>query len=176
MKSIYKITLFLLAIAFLAACSRKKNTFLSRNYQAVTTEFNTLYNGEVAYANGKQQLALGYNDNFWEVLPVERIYVEEAEAKAPGASKNVDFNRAEEKAAKAIQKHSMYIDGREHNPQIDEAYMLLGKARYYYGRFIHALDAFDFILNRYPTSNNINVAKVWKAKTNSRLNNEEFAI
>src|SRR5690606_2068445 len=90
--------------------------------------------------------------------------------------KNSEFNRAEEKAAKAIQKHSMYIDGKEYNPQIDEAYMLLGKARYYDGRFIPALDAFNFILNRYPTSNNINVAKVWKAKTNIRLNNEEFAI
>src|SRR5690606_19338397 len=57
-----------------------------------------------------------------------------------------------------------------------EAYMLLGKARYYDGRFIPALDAFNFILDRYPTSNNINVAKVWKAKTNIRLKNEEFAI
>jgi hypothetical protein len=36
---------------------------------------------------------------------------------------------AETKATKAIQKHSMNIDGR--NFQIDEAYLLLGKARYY---------------------------------------------
>jgi hypothetical protein len=35
------------------------------------------------------------------------------------------------KATKAIQKHSMNIDGRERNFQIDEAYLLLGKARYY---------------------------------------------
>ncbi|QAA82114.1 hypothetical protein EI546_10445 [Aequorivita sp. H23M31] len=176
MKSIYKITFFLLAVIFLAACSRKKNTFLSRNYQAVTTEYNTLYNGDVAYQNGKQQLAQSFYDNFWEILPVERIYVEDTEAKAPGASKNGDFNRAEEKAAKAIQKHSMYIDGQEYNPQIDEAYMLLGKARYYDGRFIPALDAFNFILDRFPTSNSIDIAKIWKAKTNIRLNNEEFAI
>lgn len=176
MKSIYKITLFLLAVGLLAACSRKKNTFLSRNTQAVATEYNTLYNGDMAFDNGKRQLAMGYRDNFWEILPVERIDVQEAEGKNAGASKNGDFNRAEEKAAKAIQKHSMYIDGREHNPQIDEAYILLGKARYYDGRFIPALDAFNFILDRYPTSNSINIARVWKAKTNIRLNNEEYAI
>ncbi|MCB0466334.1 MAG: hypothetical protein KDC78_11785 [Aequorivita sp.] len=176
MKGTYKITLFILAVVFLAACSRKKNTFLNRNVHAVTTEFNTLYNGDMAFTSGKDQLAYGYRDNFWEILPVERINIEEAEIKAPGASKNEDFNRAEEKAAKAIQKHSMYIDGKEYNPQIDEAYMLLGKARYYDGRFIPALDAFNFILDRYPTSNNINVAKVWKAKTNIRLKNEEYAI
>lgn len=176
MKGIYKFTLFLLAILLLAACSRKKNTFLNRNMHAVSTEYNILYNGEVSFEDAKKQLAAGYRDNFWEILPVERIEVEEAEAKAPGANKSGAFNRAEEKAAKAIQKHSMYIDGSEHNPQIDEAYMLLGKARYYDGRFIPALDAFNFILDRYPTSNSINKAKVWKAKTNIRLKNEEYAI
>lgn len=176
MKSIYKFTLFLLAVGLLAACSRKKNTFLNRNGQAVVTEYNTLYNGDMAFVNGKRQLAMGYRDNFWEILPIERIDVKEAETKDPGATQNGDFNRAEEKAAKAIQKHSMYIDGKEYNPQIDEAYMLLGKARYYDGRFIPALDAFNFILDRYPTSNNINIAKVWKAKINIRLNNEEYAI
>lgn len=178
MKGIYKITLFILAVVLLAACSRKKNTFLNRNAHAVNTEFNTLYNGDMAFDQGKDKLAAGFRDNFWEILPVERIEVAEAKAetKAPGANKSGDFNRAEEKAAKAIQKHSMYIDGREHNPQIDEAYMLLGKARYYDGRFIPALDAFNFILDRYPTSNSINLAKVWKAKTNIRLRNEEYAI
>src|SRR5690606_13998971 len=139
-------------------------------------EFNVLYNGELAFNDAKNQLAAGYRDNFWEILPIERIHVEEAEAKAPGANRSGDFNRAEEKAAKAVQKHSMYIDGKEYNPQIDEAYMLLGKARYYDGRFIPAMDAFNFILDRYPTSNNINLAKVWKAKTNIRLKNEEVAI
>ena len=176
MKGIYKITLFFLAILFLAACSRKKDSFLNRNVQAVATEYNILYNGELAFTTGKQQLAAGYRDNFWEILPVERIDIVEEETKAPGAGKSGDFNRAEEKAAKAIQKHSMYIDGKERNPQIDEAYLLLGQARYYDGRFIPALDAFNFILDRYPSSNNINVAKVWKAKTNIRLKNEEFAI
>lgn len=179
MKGIYKITLFILAVVFFAACSRKKDTFLNRNVHAVTTEFNTLYNGNLAFTAGKDQLAYGFRDNFWEILPVERIEIEvdDSDAKAPGAnSDRGDFNRAEEKAAKAIQKHSMYIDGRERNPQIDEAYLLLGKARYYDGRFIPALDAFNFILDRYPTSNSINIAKVWKAKTNIRLKNEEFAI
>src|SRR5690554_6546940 len=107
---------------------------------------------------------------------MERIDIVEEETKAPGARKSGEFNRAEEKAAKANQKHSMYINGQERHPQIGEAYLLLGKARYYDGRFIPALDAFNFIFDRYPTSNNINMAKVWKAKTNIRLRNEEFAI
>lgn len=175
MKGISKITIFLFSIILLVACSRKKNTFMSRNYHAVTGEYNALYNGGVALDNGKEELALTYRDNFWEILPVERLELDESMS-LPGESKNADFTRAEEKAAKAIQKHSIYLDGKEYNPQIDEAYMVLGKARYFDQRFIPALDAFNFILNKYPTSNNINRAKVWKAKANIRLKNEDLAI
>lgn len=148
---------------------------MSRNFHAVTAEFNAIYNGDVAFAEGKQELALTFQDNFWEILPVERIELKE-ELTLPGESTNPKFNRAEEKAAKAIQKHSIYIDGKEYNPQIDEAYMLLGKARYYDQRFVASQDAFNFILNRYPTSNSINEAKMWKAKSNIRLSNEEGAL
>ncbi len=159
----------------MAACSRKKNTFLSRTKHSVTSEFNILYNGNIAFETGKEQLAATYKDNFWETLPVERIELEESNV-LPGESKDENFNRAEEKAAKAVQKHSIYLEGKEYNPQIDEAYILLGKARYFDGRFVQALDAFNFILKTYPTCDNINQAKIWKAKTHIRLNNEEVAI
>jgi tetratricopeptide (TPR) repeat protein len=171
----YKISFVLLAILVLVACGRKKNNFLNRNSHAVATEFNTLYNGGIAYEAGKEELSLSYRDNFWEILPVERIRLKE-ENMLPGDSKDPNFNRAEEKAVKAIQDHSMTIDGTEYNPQIDEAYLLLGKSRYYDSRFVPAMDAFNFILDKYPTSNGINMAKVWKAKTNIRLENEEVAL
>ncbi|MBL4662887.1 MAG: hypothetical protein JKY22_04880 [Flavobacteriaceae bacterium] len=175
MKYAQKITILILTVTLLTACSRKKSSFMSRNFHAVTAEFNAIYNGDVAFAEGKEELALTFRDNFWEILPVERIELKE-ELTLPGESTNPKFNRAEEKAAKAIQKHSIYIDGKEYNPQIDEAYILLGKARYYDERFIASQDAFNFILNRYPTSNSINEAKMWKAKTNIRLSNEEGAL
>jgi tetratricopeptide (TPR) repeat protein len=159
----------------LAACGRKKNTFLNRNSHAVAAEFNALYNGGVSYDKGKEELSLTFRDNFWEILPVERIELNE-DNMLPGESKDPNFNRAEEKAVKAIQKHAIYIDGTEYNPQIDEAYLLLGKSRYYDSRFIPAMDAFNFILDKYPTSNSINIAKIWKAKTNIRLENEEVAL
>ena len=175
MKGIFKITLFTMAVLLFAACSRKKNTFLSRSKHSVTAEFNALYNGNLAFDLGKEELARSFRDDFWELLPVERLQLDEDKV-LPGANENPNFNRAEEKATKAIQQHSMYIDGKEYNTQMDEAFILLGKARYFDARFIQALDAFNYILKTYPTSNNINQAKVWKAKTNIRLNNEEIAI
>ena len=159
----------------LTGCSRKKNTFVSRNYHALTAKDNALYNGYLALDEGRDALAQTYKDNYWDILPIERLEIFE-EITLPGQSKNDNFSRAEEKAAKAIQKHSMSIDAKEYNPQMDEAYLLLGKARYFDQRFVPALAAFNNILNKYPTSDKINQVKIWKAKSNIRLENNELAI
>lgn len=162
-------------VLILASCSRKKDSFISRNYHAVTTEYNTLYNGNVALDEGKSALIQTFNDNYWEVLPIERISFEENTALGE-ENRDPNFVRAEEKAIKAIQRHSMKIDGEERNPQMDEAFLLLGKARYFDQQFVPALEAFNYVLAYYPKSNNIAQAKVWKEKTNIRLENNEIAI
>jgi len=157
------------------SCSRKKNSFINRNVHAVTAEYNALYNGYLALEEGKKSLNDAYTDNYWEILPIERMQISE-EIMLPGQSKNENFNRAEEKAVKAIQKHSMNIEGKEKNPQIDEAYLLLGKSSYFDQRFVPALEAFNYILYKYPASDKINQAKIWREKTNIRLDNDELAI
>ncbi|MFD0863096.1 tetratricopeptide repeat protein [Sungkyunkwania multivorans] len=174
-KSLYS----LIAVAFVAivlvGCSTKKDKFINRNFHAVTTKFNVLHNGKEALADGREQLVASYKDNYWEVLPVERLELQESII-LPGQAKNPNFERAEEKSVKAIQKHSMDIKNRQRNPQIDEAYFLLGKARYYDQRFLPALEAFNYIIRKYPDSDIIAQARVWREKTNIRLENEEVAI
>lgn len=114
-------------------------------------------------------------DNFWKLLPIEKMQFDENFSEGEKA-KNPDFERAETKATKAIQKHSMNIGGRERNSQIDEAYLMLGKARYYDQRFIPAVEAFNYILYKYPNSSNIYTAKIWREKTNMRLGNDAIAL
>ena len=186
--STYKYIALTGAFAFLVACSTKKNSFVNRNYHAVTTEYNVLYNGNVALDKGIEDLKTTYSDNFWELLPIERMPAKakeedkpiavgkEAKEKQKENEKNPDFSRAEDKAIKAIQKHSMNLGGSEKNPQMDEAHLLLGKSRYYQNRFIPALEALNYILYKYPTSDKIFEAKVWREKTNLRLENEAIAI
>ena len=176
MKAFYKGTLLVsISLFFLISCSRKKDNFVSRNFHAVTAEFNTLYNGYLAFEEGRNSLIESYQDNYWEVLPIERMEVTD-EIFLPGQTKNESFSKTEEKAVKAIQRHSMNIDGKEKNPQMDEAYLLLGKARYFDQRFVPALEAFNYILYKYPASDKINQAKIWREKTNLRLENDELAI
>jgi tetratricopeptide (TPR) repeat protein len=159
----------------LIACSTKKDTFLSRNSNALSTEYNILYNGQIALDKGIEAIKANSTDNFWKRLPIERMQIKE-DVSPQEKPKNTDFELAETKATKAIQKHSMNIGGYEKNKQIDEAYLLLGKARYYDQRFVPALDAFNYILYKYPNSSNIYTAKIWREKTNMRMGNDALVI
>lgn len=165
------IVLFLLLII---SCSTKKDRFVNRTFHAKTAKYNILYNGDVALETGLKDLGTTYQDDFWDVLPVEYLQDSE-EDMLPGEEKNPNFERAEDKAIKAIQKHSMNIGGSEKNSQMDEAYILLGKARYYDNRFIPALEAFNYVLYKYPNSDKIYEAKVWREKINIRLDNDQVA-
>ncbi|MCB0444965.1 MAG: hypothetical protein KDC68_04810 [Gelidibacter sp.] len=176
MNTSFRTIIPLLSAAFIiTSCSRKKDTFVNRNFHALGTKYNILYNGNIALEKGRASVDNAFTDNYWDLLPVERMQLSE-EVMLPGQSKNSDFERAEEKAVKAVQKHGMNIKGKEHNPQIDEAYLLLGKARYFDQRFVPALEAFNYILYKYAASDKINEAKIWREKSNIRLENNDLAI
>ena len=197
--NIFRIVSIFGSIALVVACSTKRDTFLARNSHAMSTKYNILYNGDLALEAGMKDLRTTYGDNFWEVLPVERMQPDLEQPALGGQptgagpsvndkaangqpsggkeqQKNQNFQRAEDKATKAIQKHSMNIGGTEVNYQIDEAHLLLGKSRYYDKRYVPALEAFNYILYKYPKSSRIYEAKVWREKTNMRLENDGLAI
>ena len=157
------------------ACSTKKDAFINRNWHALNTKYNVLYNGNLAFEEGREQLNTNYQDNYWDILPVERLQVS-GEIKLDSEDNNPNFLRAEEKATKAIQKHGMEIDNEERNPQADEAFLLLGKARYFDERYVPALEAFNYVLRKHTKSDKLNEATIWREKTNIRLGNEELAI
>ena len=164
---------------FVVSCSTKKDAFLNRNFHSATTKFNVLYNGNEALRIGLQQLNSNYEDNYWERLPIEPLKIDKLALpgmQGDGDSSPKEFERAEEKAVKAIQKHSMLIARQERNNQIDNAYLLLGKSRYYSKRFVPALEAFNFVILNYPRADLINETRIWQAKTLVRLQNEEQAI
>ena len=157
------------------ACSTKKDALVNRNWHALNTKYNVLYNGNIAFEEGRNELNETYQDNYWDILPIERITIRD-EIILDSENKNPKFEIAEEKAAKAIQKHSMDIADRERNPQTDEAFLLLGKTRYFEQRFLPALEAFNYILRKYPNSDKLNEATIWREKVNIRLENDELAL
>lgn len=178
MKNILIKYLPVLLLFFIAiACSTEKTGIVNRGYHATTTKYNVLYNGTVAYDRGIQQLKKKYVDDFSKVIPVEPVQEDEKALIVTGAAeKNPLFQRAEDKAVKAAQLHSMNVAGKEHNPQMDEAYMLLGKARYHDLRFVPAIEAFNYIILKYPNSNLFYDALIWKEKANLKLDYHGLAV
>jgi TolA-binding protein len=192
-KNTQKIIAFLVLFVAAFACSTKKDTVVSRNFHAITTKYNVLFNGKEAFKKGIEDINNNYKDDWFQRLPIEPIEFEEDKIvlssfnnNGPGAGfgSNEDeekkelttFEKAEEKAVKAIQRHGMNIDGIERNRQIDDAYLLLGKSRYYTQRFIPAIEAFNYVIANYPQADLIAETKIWRAKANTRNDNEEIAI
>ncbi|WP_282160140.1 tetratricopeptide repeat protein [Ulvibacterium marinum] len=176
MKLHYKLILFIsLGGIVFSACSTKKDAFINRNWHALNTKYNVLYNGNIAFEQGREELNASYKDDYWEILPIERLEVTD-DIKLDSEDNNPNFIIAEDKATKAIQKHSMDIKDEERNPQTDEAFLLLGKARYFDQRYIPALEAFNYVIKKYTYSDKLNEAHIWREKVNIRLENEELAI
>lgn len=195
MKIVQKIFFLLVLCCFVYACATKKDTIIARNYHALTSKYNILFNGKVALEEGVNKLNEKYQDDWFERLPIEPIEFQEDQGMVPRINSAIGrgfdtkktsnnsqnkastpFDVAEEKAVKTIQRHGMNIEGLERNAQIDDAYLLLGKGRYYTQRFIPAIEAFNYVITNYPNADLIAETKIWRAKTNIRLDNEEFAL
>ena len=185
MSKINRVIAFLFSFAVLLSCSTKKDTMVNRAYHSVTTKYNILYNGGVAFQEGLDEISVKHKDNFWEQLAIEPITFEPEKFNIPAFNGNpgtpeeknaTKFDKAEEKAVKAFQLHTMNIGGRERNKQIDDAYLLLGQSRYYTQRFIPAIEAFNYVIINYPYADVINETRIWRAKTNIRLDNDKLAI
>ena len=174
LKTGLKFSVFCLVIIGVESCSTQKDRFLNREYHSLNTKFNVLFNGEEALDIGSAILASQAQDNFLTTLPVELITLDGEDENATASIPS--FIRAEEKAVKAIQKHSMSFNGKQKNDQIHKAYLLLGKARYYDRRFLPALEAFNFLLGLNSDADVFYEGKLWREKTNLRLGNDELAV
>lgn len=174
MNNRYIYGVFIGIILFIAGCSPRVNTFYNRWSQPIFTRFNVMFNGEQALQKGKAELDVRYQENFFQILPVEAVSVSD-KIKLKG-QENTLFERAEQKATKAIQRHSMVVNGVQKNHRIDDAYLLLGMARYYNQKYVAALEAFTYIIYNYPQSDRLAEVAIWREKTNLRLGKDEMAM
>ncbi|MGB0829207.1 MAG: tetratricopeptide repeat protein, partial [Flavobacteriaceae bacterium] len=140
----------------------------------MTTKYNILFNAKEAFTVGETILKEAFEEDYSSLLPIEPINLRgenfDDTTIVPG------FERAEEKAVKAIQKHSIKLNEIQYNRQIEDAYLVLGKARYFDRRFFPALEAFNFLLENGASAPIFTEGKIWREKTNIRLNNFDLAI
>ncbi|MEC8239159.1 MAG: hypothetical protein VX027_03505 [Bacteroidota bacterium] len=169
-----QIVVVLIVLMSVVSCSTRKDRAVNRAYHQTTTKFNVLFNGQEAIAAGVEAELASHQPNFWEQLPLDPFPLVDLFTLNP--KENANFSRGEEKAVIAVQKHSMQFGNEQRNQQIDESYLLLGKARYYNGRYLQALDAFNYIIEQLPNTSSINEAQLWKAKVLIQMLQEQRAI
>ena len=172
----YKKTYFfkLSLCTLLISCSTSKDKFFNKRYHNLNSKYNVIFNAEQALNFGEQLIKENPEQDFGKIIDVEPLgKFDKNSERSQGIP---SFTLAEKKATKAIQKHSMNFNGKQKNSQIQRAYFILGKARYFDLRFSPAIDAFEYIMRIYDDKEIFLKAKLWKEKSNIRLNNNQVAI
>ncbi len=162
--------LVLTCLGLMVSCSVKRDSAKNRAFHNTTAWFNTLFNAEEEMDKKIDELEISYKDNYSEILPVDPRpeivqpelsddYINKMAAgfnNKPGGNSNKEepqatgFDLVEKKALKAIENHSMLIDGRERNKSMTRAYLILGKARYNTGNSFGALEALNYMQTKLP--------------------------
>lgn len=151
-------------VLFSLACSNQKNTFMSRQYHALTTHYNVFFNGKESLKAAKKKIEEGIEYNYTTILPVFDYQDPTARNLASG-----DIDNAVDKATKAIKLHSItrkpkrkqvkqsekykeFRKQREFNKWIEDCYLLLGRAQFYKGEYRTAEQALEHGLKDFPKS------------------------
>ena len=169
-----KVVLFCAIILVAIGCSTKKDAAMNRFYHKTTSKFNPLFNGEEALRYGLLDITLNHNDNYWLRLPVDPYILPEAYA-SEEVTTNEFFDRAQDKAVLTVQKHSMLIKGEQRNNQIAKAYLLLGKARYYNGKYLQAIEALTYLVKNMSGDDLAVEAELWRSKSYLALEQHDRA-
>ena len=170
--------LILFGVFLAVSCSTEKNTSQSRWFHSFTARYNTYYNGNLAYIDGSLEKEQGNKDNFTEMIPL--YTVGNKASKELGKS---NFDKAVEKAQKAIKRHSIkkrptwnksrkkterdveWLSRREYNPFLWKAWMLMGRSQFHSGQFTEAASTFAYMARLYHTQPAIyGKARAWLAK------------
>jgi len=165
-----------IVVVFLS-CSTRKNTAITRVYHNLTAHYNILFNGEESYKKAIEKLENNFDDDFTELLPV--FLYENDDAIAMIAS---EMDRPIKKAMKLIAMHSLtvkpevkpdktlsqkqkeFLNKKEYNKYVDDAYLLMGKSHMYKKEYTQAEETFNYIVSNFPDEQAGFEARIWIAR------------
>ena len=170
--------LFVLLVILISGCTTKKNTWVSRDYQAMHTRFNVYFNGYVSYNEGLKNILKANKDDYSSVIS---MYPISKHSNATSATSNMDLTI--EKCRKAIKLHSikvkpvkdykkanspdykLFYSQEEFNPALKDAWLLLGKAEFHKANFLGSVGTFSYIVRHYGTDKDMEATcQLWIAR------------
>lgn len=182
---IKRIFYIIFLLSTLVSCTSTKNTGATRFYHAVNTRYNIYFNGNEAYKEALKAQNKGHQESYSDMILMYPVSALPKDKQTEGGA----FDRAIEKSAKAIKRHSIktkpkkqrgksrdpeyqrYMNREEYNPFMHNAWLLMGKAQFHNGDFLVASSTFSYITRHYANDDPAIVyeAKLWQARCYSEL-------
>lgn len=172
-----------LCLLLCASCSTKKNTGMTRWWHSFTSRYNTFFNGHQAFLEGEKAKEAGHKDNYTEMLPV--FLVANEQSRATGKPQ---YETAITKCQKVITLHSIkrrpqvspgkrkskkmkqYLQRKEFNPFLKNAWLLMGEAQFQQGEFLEAASTFSYITRLYAAEPAVAAeARQWQARCYAQI-------
>ncbi len=172
--------LLLLLMPLLQGCSTKKNTFASRTYHKVTSQYNIFFNANESFKAGQARVETAIEDDYTRLLPVYKesdpavanMVKSDMDNAIIKASKLIEIHSITEKPkrrARRTRKYQEFASQEEFNPWVDDSYLLMGKAYFYQHNFMAAVDNLSYILRRYNDGDARHEAKIWLLRSYTEL-------
>ena len=159
--------LIIALILCLGACSSEKNSWTSKAYHNTTAHYNGYYYARDEIRKIEQTLWSSLNDDYGKIL---RLYPKIDSSLASGYDKEVQ--EAIKMASLAIQRHP-------NSKWVDDAYIIVGKARLYSLDFGNAIQTLKFVNTKSEDPNARHQAIIQLVRTfteHQEYNNGQAAI
>ena len=141
MKQITKVSLVLIILSLLSACTTQKSrsdmSALGELYHNTTAHYNGYFNAEELLAASIESLNEQHQDNYTKLLPMyEYVAVENPQSEAP----NLD---------EATKKVTVVVNLHRYSKWADDCYLLVGKAQYLKQDYEAAEETLRYLIAEY---------------------------
>ena len=123
----------IVALLFIGACASHKKNFFSKTYHNTAARYNAFFIANEDIAEVEKAVDTNHKNNYNKILGVFHDI----------DSSTIDGVRAQ--LDDAIVKASLSIQRHENSNWVYPSYYLVGKARYYGGDFVNAIETFKYI-------------------------------
>ena len=149
-----------IATGLLNSCSRKKSAFSHRAYHNTTSHYNYYFNARELVRAYETSVENSRIDDYNYILP---IFIYGSEEQAAGAY--ADMEEVIKKCSKLIDRHSIYLKNEEYNRWIDQAYLLVGRARFHKREYFGAIEIYEYIIRAFKDKSSYYEATIWNARS-----------
>lgn len=165
--SLYTLVAILVVTILFAGCSSQKDTFTNRKLQNLSAKYNIIYNSNVILNEYLEGVYQSQKEDYTNFLSL--YYAPKVDDVNGATTKIKQLDDIAQKARTLIAEKTL-------SNYVDDAYILLGKASFYEGKYYNATAFFDYVTKAYAKDHNIYLnALNWKARSYIALNDFENA-